>query len=138
MHRCGSNSATAVQHVEISAMLAEPQSVTISGTAHSLPRVSSGVDSGKFATSDGAITESVSHQYGRRTRRTFRIDHSKYAPDPLFPSQNVPYSMSFYVVVDAPKVGYTVAEQKAVVDGFITQLNATSGALITKLLGGES
>jgi len=46
--------------------------------------------------------------------------------------------MTFYVVADVPKVGYTVAEQKAVIDGFVAQLNATSGALITKWLGGEN
>jgi hypothetical protein len=35
-------------------------------------------------------------------------------------------------------VGYTVAEQKAVIDGFLANLQATSGANITKLLGGEN
>jgi len=46
--------------------------------------------------------------------------------------------MTFYVVADVPPVGYSVAEQKQVIDGFIAQLNASSGALITKFLGGES
>lgn len=116
----------------------DPQSVTISGTAHSLPRVSQGPNASSYANADGSITEVASSTYGKRTRRTFRINHSKYAPDPLFPTQNVPYSMSFYVVADVPKVGYTVAEQKAVIDGFIAQLNANTGALITKMLGGEN
>jgi hypothetical protein len=31
-----------------------------------------------------------------------------------------------------------VAEQKQVIDGFLAQLNASSGALITKVLGNES
>lgn len=119
-------------------MLTDPQSVTISGTAVSLPRTGSSDNGGRFAASDNAIVEEISHSYGKRARRTMSIRHSKFAPDPLFPTQNVPYSMTFRVVVDAPLVGYTVAEQKAVVDGFISQLNATSGALITKLLGGES
>jgi hypothetical protein len=66
------------------------------------------------------------------------VTHSKVAPDPLFPAQNTPYSMSTTLVVDVPPVGYTVAEAKAVVDGLIAQLNASSGALITKLLGGEN
>jgi hypothetical protein len=46
--------------------------------------------------------------------------------------------MTVRVLVDRPKYGYTVAEQKAVIDGFIAALNASSGANITKLLGGES
>jgi hypothetical protein len=46
--------------------------------------------------------------------------------------------MTFYVVADVPTTGYTVAEQKAVIDGFLANLQATSGANITKLLGGEN
>jgi hypothetical protein len=119
-------------------MFTEPQSVTISGTAHSLPRVSSGENSGSFKKDDGSISYSVAHSYGKRQRRTAAIVHSKFAADPLFPTQNVPYSMTFRLVVDVPAVGYTVAEQKAVIDGFLANLQATSGANITKLLGGES
>lgn len=76
--------------------------------------------------------------YGRRNRRSYRFVHSKIVPDPLFPAQNTPYSMSFIVTVDVPKTGYSVAEQKAVVDGVLANLQASSGANITKLLGGEN
>jgi hypothetical protein len=51
---------------------------------------------------------------------------------------NNKYSMSAYIVFDTPPVGYTVVEQKQVVDGFIAQLTASSGALITQILGGEN
>lgn len=119
-------------------MYADPQSVTISGTANTLPRTSSGVRSGEFASADGTIVFSVAHTVGKRARRTARIQHKKNAPDPLFPAQNVPYSMSFYIVADVPVTGYTVAEQKAVIDGFLANLQASSGANITKLLGGEN
>ncbi len=118
--------------------ITDPQSVTINAVAVSLPRTSSAVNGGIFTSNDGLVQESVSHQYGKRTRRMFRIDHSKIAPDPLISSQNIKYTMSFYVVADVPVTGYTVAEQKQVVDGFIAQLNASSGALITKFLGGEN
>lgn len=119
-------------------MIADPQTVTISAVPYTLARVSTDANSGRFATGDGAISEAVSHSYGKRVRRMWRLVHSKYAPDPLFPAQNLPYSMSYYIVADVPVVGYTVAEQKAVVDGFNTQLAASSGALITKFLGGEN
>lgn len=118
--------------------LSDPQSVTINSVAVSLPRTSSDRDAGAFTSNDGTVKETVSHQYGKRNRHLFRIDHSKIAPDPLISSQNIKYSMSFYVVADVPVTGYTVAEQKQVVDGFIAQLNASSGALITKILGGEN
>jgi hypothetical protein len=120
-------------------MISDPQSVTISGSTISLPRTSSGINASTYQSADGTVTELFSSAYGgKRTRRTARINHRKNAPDPLFPAQNAPYSMSCYIVVDVPPVGYSVTEQKAVVDGFIAQLNATSGALITKLLGGEN
>jgi hypothetical protein len=119
-------------------MFTDPQSVTINAVAISLPRTSAGVATGAFQSADGYVRESVAHAYGKRTRRTWRIQHSKVVPDPLVPAQNTPYSMTFYVVADVPTVGYSVAEQKQVIDGFIAQLNASSGALITKFLGGES
>jgi len=45
--------------------------------------------------------------------------------------------MSVYLVVDTPKVGYTVAEAKAIVDAFTAYCTASTGARITQLLGGE-
>ena len=119
-------------------MFTEPQSVTISGTAHSLPRVASGDFSGTFQKDDGTVAVNVQHAFGKRARSTISIVHQKTSADPLIPAQNVPYSMTFRLVVDRPRYGYTVAEQKAVVDGFLAALQASSGANITKLLGGES
>lgn len=119
-------------------MLADPQSVTINSVAVSLPRISSGQNSGTFVSNDGTVKEVVSHTYGRRNRRMFRLDHSKVAPDPLISSTNIVHSMGAYLVVDTPVTGYTVAEQKQVIDGLIAQLSASSGSLITKFLGGEN
>jgi len=45
--------------------------------------------------------------------------------------------MSTYLVVDVPLVGYDVASEKLVTDGFIAYLSASSGAKMTQLLGGE-
>jgi hypothetical protein len=116
----------------------DPQSVTINAVANTLPRVSSGVNTGVFQTSDGNVKLSVSHAYGKRTRRTIRIDHSKVAPDPLISSTSVKYSMSTYVVVDTPVTGYTVTEAKQIVDALTAFLTGTSGARVTQLLGGEN
>lgn len=117
--------------------LADPQSITIDAVPFTLARTGFGPTSGSFSSNDGSLKETVSHQYGRRTRRTVRIDHSKIAADPLT-SDNVRYSMSTYIVVDTPVDGYTVAEAKEVVDGLLAYLSASSGAVITQLLGGES
>jgi hypothetical protein len=80
----------------------------------------------------------ASHQYGKRTRRMFRIDTSKLTSDPFKPSENVKVSMGHYMVFDLPPAGYTNAEALAVYTGFKTLYTASTDALITKLLGGES
>jgi hypothetical protein len=117
---------------------ADPQTVTISGTPISLPRVSVGDDKSEYTSGDGLTSLLASHDYGKRTRRMLRIDSSKMTSDPFRPAENVKVSMSLYMVFDLPPAGYTAAEAKAVYDGFKTQYTATSDALITKLLGGES
>lgn len=119
--------------------VADPQSVTISGVTSSLPRISSGANSGTFKSNDGLVGLNIAHTYGRsRNRRKIELTHSKVSADVFLPSTNVQVGMSAYLVVDVPSAGYTVTEQKAVIDGFIAQLNASSGALITKFLGGEN
>ncbi len=119
-------------------MLTDPQSITISAATTSLPRTSAGVNLGEFTDAAGTIKERVQHTYGGRTRRLIRLDVSKIAADPLISAQSVKYSMGCYVVFDLPPTGYTPAEAKAVWDGFAAQLAASSGALVTKVLGGES
>ncbi len=117
---------------------ADPQSVTINAVANSLPRTSSGVNSGTFTKDDGLVKLSVSHDVKSRTRHLIRLDHSKIAADPLLAGVNVKASLSVYMVVDAPATGYTIAEQKQVVDALTAYLTASSGARATQLLGGEN
>jgi len=119
---------------------ADPQSVTLSGTANSLPRVSSGANAGTFAlTNDYAtLALEVSHSYGKRTRRTIQLRQTKLSADPLIPAQNINPAMRVYMVVDAPSHGFTATEQKALVDALTAYLTASSGAKVTQLLGGEN
>lgn len=117
---------------------ADPQSITINGTATSLPRTGSGVASGEFTSADGTVKMNVGSQYGKRIRRTIRISQSKVSADALIPSQNVRNQMSCYLVVDVPQNGFTVAEQKYLVDALSAYLSASSGAAVSKLLGGEN
>lgn len=115
---------------------ADPISVTYNAVATNLPRISSNANSGAFRAADGSLAVSVSHSYGAsRNRRQLRLDHQKVAADPLVTAQNLRYSMSAYVVVDVPIVGYTVAEQKLVLDALTGFLGVAANA--NKLLGGE-
>lgn len=116
----------------------DPQTVIINGATMSIPRTGTGPSSGAFQDAEGNVKLSVSHAVNKRARRTVRIDNQKVAQDPLFPAANVPYSASVYLVVDTPLVGYSVAEQKALVDGLTAYLTASSGARVSQLLGGEN
>jgi len=118
---------------------ADPQTVTISGTAISLPRTSTGDGNSRYLSADGRVQLSASSQYNKRTRRTLRLDHSKIAADP-FTADNTEYSMSVYLVFDLPPkgVGYSATDALAVYQGFKTQITASSDLLVSKVLGGES
>ncbi len=116
----------------------DPQSVTINAVPYSLPRISSGINQGTFQYSDGTVKLGVAHTYGSRVRRTIRLDHQKYAVDPLVSSTNVLRSFSTYLVTDAPLQGYTITEQKQIVDALTAYLTASTGARVTQLLGGEN
>lgn len=117
---------------------ADPQTITISGVTTPLPRVNAQNNGSEYLSSDGLIKLAANSAYGRRNRRVLRVDHQKVAPTMENPSINALASMSCYIVFDVPKTGYTNAEALAVYTGFKTQFTATSDALITKLLGGES
>lgn len=116
----------------------DPQSLTINGATTSLPRVGSGPSSGSFKTPDGNVELSVSHNYGKRYRRTVRVNQSKIASDPFVAGASGKVSMSVYMVVDAPVNGFTAAEQKYLVDALSGYLAAGSGAKAAQLLGGEN
>lgn len=118
-------------------MFADPQSVTISGVTTSLPKTSSGKNQGEYTSSDGTIQTVASHTYGKRTRRAFRLNHSKIAPDTLFPDQNTKHTASVYLVIDSGP-GYTATEQKDLAVGMMAQLTASTNALLVKFTGGES
>lgn len=116
----------------------DPLSVTISSVTSPLPRVSTQGDETTYQSADGLIQVLASHDSGKRLRHLLRINHSKLTADPFIPAENVRVSMSTYIVFDVPPVGYTAAEQLAVYTGFKTMFTASTDALITKLLAGES
>lgn len=118
----------------------DPLSVTISAVAHSCPRLEVEGDKTRYANADGTVVLSADHSEtgGNRKRHVVRIDTSKITTDPFRSDENVERSMSCYIVFDLPPAGYTATEAKAVFDGFNAMLTASSGAMITKLLQGES
>jgi len=120
--------------------LADPQSVTISAVTTPLPRTFAEGDESSYTSADGLIKLSVSHSLakGGRTRRLLRLDHAKLTADPFRPSENVKVDTACYMVFDIPPAGYTNSEVLAVYTGFKTLYTASTDALISKVLGGES
>jgi hypothetical protein len=116
----------------------DPLSITISAVTSPLPRISTMQDESTYQSADGLVQVQASHDSGKRLRHLLRVNHSKLTTDPFRPTENVKVSMSHYIVFDVPVAGYTAAEQIAVYTGFKTLYTASSDALITKLLGGES
>jgi hypothetical protein len=118
-------------------MFSDPQSVTISGAAKSLPRVSSGDFNGQFRAPDGAYTLTVKHTTGRRDRSVIRLDTRKVGANPLDPTKNLPYTSGAYLVLDAPAqfAGYTSTELEDLVKGLVAYLTAAN---VTKFVGKES
>jgi hypothetical protein len=117
-------------------MFVEPQSITISGAAKSLPRVRVGDRNGLFESATAGLRLRVSHLIGKRIRRTVRIDFTKTAADPLLDGVSRQYSSSAYLVIDHPPVGFNSAELEANAKSLVDWLAATGN--LTKVVNGES
>jgi len=118
-------------------LFSDTQTVTVSGSAKTLNRTGTGPDTGAFSTPTRDRRITIAHNYGRRIRRTMRFQVDTLVANPLISGQNVNQSITIGFYIDHP-AGYDTTALKAEVDGVLGNLSATSGANITKLLGGES
>lgn len=118
-------------------MLADPQSVTIAGTAVSLPRTGVGAASADYTSADGAVSLRVQQTTGKDTRRTvISLRSNKITPDPLT-AVNKRVSSVVSVSVSSALDGFTITELKDQLVAIATALTASSAALTTKILAGE-
>jgi len=118
-------------------MLADPQSVTVGGATISLPRT--GVDKGSadYTSADGTSQMRVAQTTNSSSRRTtISLKTNKIAADPIT-AVNSRKSSLWTITNTAPLDGFTVAELRDQLIGLANALTATSGALATKILGGE-
>lgn len=118
---------------------ADPQSITINAVPISLPRVSVGTGVSEYASSDGTVHLRIQHFYNKgTTRRVYRLDHSKIAADPLT-GVNKRVTATTYLVQVSPSDGtWTNTELGYDVAALAGELTESSGANVTKWLGGES
>ena len=115
--------------------LADPQSVTISGTATSLARTGMALDQAVYQDATGQVVLSTLHSTSKRTRHTVKLQKSLIVADPLVPSVNQNVSYSAHIVLDMPKNGVVAADVIALGNALVAW--ATS-ANLTKVVGGES
>jgi len=121
--------------------LSDPQSITIGGTTSPLPRTFSEGSESAYTSGDGLWKLSVNHNLVKqgRVRHLLRFDHSKIAANPLEAGENVRVNAAVYTVFDVPPAGfYSAAEIFAIWAGYKGLLTASSDAIVTKVLGGES
>lgn len=122
---------------------ADPQSITVGANTYSLPRISTGPgqrSSYEFHDATEKITLTASHLLGKRTRRVLRLDHLYFAQTDAYTDLTKDIGGSIYTVFDFPtSTGpYIASYVKELWDGFDAACNASSDALIVKLLNGES
>lgn len=123
--------------------LSDPISITVNGGAHNFARIDSGNRSGKYFydTGDNATGKyyfTVSHTEGKRRRSVARIDHSQISEDVFGGDIGSLVSGSLYLVVDQPIFGFASTEYSDLYTGLTGALEASSSALLTKFLNGES
>lgn len=118
--------------------VSDPQVVTINAVPYTLARISSETNKSVYSTADGSWLERIGSTYGKRYRRTIRLEGKKIAANPFDTSLNQEVGFTVQLVVDIPPQGFTVTEQKDAVVGLINQLTASSNALLLKILGGEN
>jgi len=118
-------------------MLADPQSVTVGGTAISLPRTGSDRGSADYTSADGNSQMRVAQTINGSQRRTVvSLKTNKIAADPIT-AANTRKSSVWTIANVAPLDGFTVTELRDQLIGLANSLTATTGALTTKVLGGE-
>lgn len=115
-------------------MLSDPQSITINSVANSLPRISTALTESIYRTADGNLQLKISHTQSKgRTRRLIRLDTREIVADPIT-SINDYETLSSYLVIDEPDVGFSDDDVKLFVAGLLAWLTPAN---VGKVLGAE-
>lgn len=116
-------------------MLADPQIVTISGAANSMPRILLEGSKSTYQKADQNLSLVISHQNvgSERTRSMVRLDQRKVVADPLTAANDYA-NLGVHIVIDRPNYGFSAADIDAVVQGFKAYLTT---ALVTQVVGKE-
>jgi len=116
----------------------DPQTVTIDGTAHVLPRSFSKTGIGQFVGPDGTYALEIAPSNGKTKVRVARLRGTKIASDPLVSTVNVRVTDLISLTIIRPNDGYSDAEVVKQVVGFFNLLTANTNANLVKLIAGEN
>lgn len=118
-------------------MLADPQSVTVGGTAISLPRTGVQGNLADYTSADGVTSLRVQQSSTASQKRTSVVLRTaKIAADPIS-GINSRKTATVSITVNQPIDGFTVTELKDQLVALCTLLTASSAATAIKILGGE-
>jgi len=84
--------------------------ITVNSVTYDLPRVSFGVGTSEYRTSNGLDKLTISHSEKNRQRHVVRFDRKKIAATPFDAAKDQEYRAAVYTVIDAPILGFTPAE----------------------------
>lgn len=117
---------------------ADPQTITIDGTAHSLARTYTGTNMGLFEGPDGTVRTEIIPTNGKSKVRIARLRNTKITSDPLVTTTNVRVTDVISLNIVRPNDGFTDDEVIKQVTGFFTWLTAGTNANLKKLVAGEN
>lgn len=118
-------------------MLTDPQSVTISGAATSLPRLEERADTHVYSNRDAKVDLFVTQKVDKNkiARSSTSLVQTINVTDPL--TGLVSRARPSITVSSAIPEGVTVVQAEALYDALTGALEATTKALLKKILGGE-
>ncbi len=116
----------------------DPQSVTVSGTPVSLPRILTGTSVGSFKSTDGNTELTIDPRgTAKRRRNVARLYTKVNVTDPITGLVSLQgYMIS--ITVDRPLVGVTDAQVEASYVALSSWSTATTNANFKKLAAGEN
>jgi hypothetical protein len=120
--------------------LSDPQQLTIETVETDLPRVSVTPTGSVYAIESDTLNLklNINNTRNKRVRSVARIDSNFIFPDPLISGVNARRSASMSFIVDRPLDGLTPQDFLPTVLGFLEYLSADDGAIIARIMGGES
>lgn len=117
-------------------MYAEPQSVTINGTAVSLARKGNSLTESEYASADMGTLLTINHRRtkGGRVQHRAGLRKDVIVPSVYVPAQNTPLSYSVAIVIDSPTANVSAVDVEYIARALVAW---ATNANLAKLVAGE-